>query len=120
MQEERKSHTITVVIKYRNFIDTKTLKETSIAISGEKVLVCPYTGQDVPSTIWLKDAVEKLEDKVNGVNWNEADFLKLDTTYTGNLLHRSQFNQFCEQKEQMVVKTVMMIEQTKQPKIKIQ
>lgn len=99
IQEERKKHTITVGtiihngIMYRNCV----VPQNSFANNSKKILVCPYTGKDETSTVCLKDAVANLEDKVNdGVKWNEADFIPLDSRYTRNLRHQTKFDHMCE------------------------
>ena len=88
-----------VGITYTNFIDLKTLEQTSIASSGTEVLACPYTGLDVQSTVCLYDAVKKLEKQVNdGIEWNEPDFIKLDNSYQGLSFHKTKFDLMCELK----------------------
>ena len=57
MQEQSKSYVERVGIKYRNFINIQTLGERSIVtFAGNQIIVCPYTDNDIQSTICLRDA----------------------------------------------------------------
>ena len=104
MQEERKTYVERVGIKYRNFINTETLEQTSIVTNaGKDILVCPYTDNEVQSTICLRDAVMKLEKKVNkGVKWIDREYIRLGYEYTGGTLrHKTKFDLMCEHKKHM-------------------
>jgi hypothetical protein len=91
-----------VGIKYRNFIDMITFDQTSIVTNpGKDIHVCPYTGEDVQSTMCLKDAVKKLQKKVNyGIKWNEPEYIELHSNYTaGAFRHEQKFDFMCELKQ---------------------
>ena len=92
-----------VGVKYRNFIDMKTLEETSIITNaGKDILVCPYIDNDVLSTICLKDAVQKLAKKVNdGIKWDTPEYTELHYIYSRVLRHKTEFNLMCELKKHM-------------------
>ena len=63
--------------------------------------MCPYT-EDVQSTIWLEDAVIKLQKKVNdGIEWNKPEYIELHSNYTGTLKHKRKFDLMCELKRHM-------------------
>ena len=114
MQEQRKSYVERVGIKYRNFLNIKTLEQTSIVTcAGNEILVCPYTDNDVQSTICLRDAVNKFEKKLNsGVRRNDEDYIELDFEYTLSLKDKTKFDLMFEHKKHMDLHDTLVVELT--------
>ena len=65
--------------------------------------MCPYTDNDIQLTICLRDAVIKLEKKVNsGVKRNEKECIELGYKFTGGTLtHKTNFDLMYEHKKHM-------------------
>ena len=103
LQGKRKEYVERVGIKYVNFLNMKTFEQTSIVSNaGRDILVCPHTKDDVKSTICLRDAVTKLENKVNNnIKRNDEKYIELHYKYTGTLKHQTKFDLLCEHKKHM-------------------
>ena len=103
VQKKRKLFVKIVGIKYRNFLNEKTFKETRIMTnSGKEILVCPYTAQDVQSTICPDDAVKKLAKKINAnLNCQSPQYICLDFKFGRTLRHRTEFDHMCELKKHL-------------------
>ena len=111
IKKEYKQYMRRVGVKHRYFLNMKTLEERAIMTnSGRDIFICPYTDMEVQSTICLKDAVQKLERRLNKgkSSVNNPEYIRLWEPHYAR--HDTEFDLMCDMKKHIELHTTGRVE----------